>query len=825
MSKLNTFTDAARAARQVPMIPVYLFDGNPMQLQAGNPVVVRASILAQVFGLERFVLLKADKPESEDFDMQRWRATLEYVLGNGVMHQGKRFKVVGASSSLKDGKFWLAEESLIPEIHKYFKSAQEALVYFGILTSGCHQGIRQLDTPIKLVEDGELGTGDGFGFVPIRLLRQLNLPEKQIQVRFVGATWLGKGTLHPYDGDELILPDSIIKGAGRPDDQPYYFGVRDVAEVRRFRSNFTVSQWFSHEVHSQLREVVDRKLEVIRQTFESAATALTFLGLVARWSDDSGNYIDSEARTTLEAFLKAGLSPKHRWIHQHLKRLTRKAYVELASGGGIELSGRMMAFARLPEDTVCIPDLPRGKVMVSRYPIRDKASFVVVNNAPDAGHGAKDGSIYMNEILARQLDGDFDGDYAIVCSQEAVIAALDSPAWLDGYQRVDVPAKQRKADPLHLLPYVATESLGNSIGYLTYLIAGCVAEGKSEYVADLSAQLQSEVQKLKWDTRCDWDKVKRVEERVKIPDYLGQLKSDKQLFVREAPALDYNHCVAVNYNYVAGAWAENESSPQPLLNFRHKLPLWSHEAVPMLMPEAKAVVSYYNNWISRILENNPEPDEAEIQPPLEFLKSWAASKNLEREAWAIAVWNVVHESRSESSSGSAAFHAFPDETLKLLQQEQGGCLQIRPANGRSASNSGEVFHFNGRSYHRFLSEQLQQCPLKRDMQTAETHVIPVVGGWHMQPGDSKRQQLERFRERIGDTSATATVQTLKVDGRIMFYADDLCLGQIAKDSIYHGLLPEDLKFQAQYLLKGQTVYLMLSAEGNETNNEVSGCAC
>jgi hypothetical protein len=96
---------------------------------------------------------------------------LEYVLGYGIIHSNRHFRIIGASSSLKDSKFYMATESLIPEIHSYFGSTREALSYFGILTSSCHHGIWKMSTRIDLVKDSKKGTGDGFGFVPESILK------------------------------------------------------------------------------------------------------------------------------------------------------------------------------------------------------------------------------------------------------------------------------------------------------------------------------------------------------------------------------------------------------------------------------------------------------------------------------------------------------------------------------------------------------------------------------------------------------------------------------------------------------------------------------
>ncbi|NIV10766.1 MAG: hypothetical protein GWN62_05610 [Aliifodinibius sp.] len=43
------------------------------------------------------------------------------------------------------------------------------------------------------------------------------------------------------------------------------------------------------------------------------------------------------------------------------------------------------------------------------------------------------------------------------------------------------------------------------------------------------------------------------------------------------------------------------------------------------------------------------PDGDDLRPAIEFLRSWADSKDKERSAWAISVWNACHECRLSSS--------------------------------------------------------------------------------------------------------------------------------------------------------------------------------
>ena len=809
MQPLTQFNDALSAANQVhsSQIQAFCFTGNPTNVKPDESVYIRASILEQKYGLENFRILKAVKPAQDNFNSYQWRAALEYVLGKGIEHNGKNYKIFGASSSLKDGKYWLAKESLIPQIHSYFKSAQEALSYFGIFTSSCYHGIHYLDFPIRLVEDGNFDTGDGMGYIPVKLLAHLKLPIRQIQVRFVGESWLGKGTLLPGDVDEFILPKSMIKGKGIPDGKPYYFGIRDIAQKRKYSSNFTVAQWFPKEVHDELRPVVDKKLRMIDQALSTPEHALAFLGLLSNKSEENDNSLTTEVRTTVEAFLRAGISPKHRWIHHHLKSFMRKAYIELASGSGIELTGLMMAYADLKEGEICASELPEGRLVISRYPIRDRASFVVVRNNPKAVKNPQRGTVFMNESLAKQLDGDFDGDYAILCTQRPIIRAVSSSKWQDNYQRVEAPAKERRSDPFSALPFVAAESIGNSIGYVTYLISACVAEEKHDYIPMLSSELQAEVQKLKWNTSLNWRRIEDVSKYVKIPEYLSWFKTDKELFVRKAKRLQENSVIAQNYNYVVDRWHEHDSKPEPLINFRHLIPLWSDEKAHEYIPEVKAVVHYYNKWINQILSENPDPDYEKIRPAIEFLRAWSDAKTENRESWAVALWSVVHESRSSISSGSAAFLAFQDEMISLLKNNQNGLLKVAPyVQGQYETNS-VVFEFNGKKYLKYFSDSTIQMTQR----TVEDRVLvlPLVGGYYQINLPEPSAQLSAFRRRFENLEKETTIVTREHNNDVYFFAQNFCLGKLPKDHDFYSAIEAGQSFIAHLSLKARTVYAMI----------------
>ncbi len=755
------------------MIPCYTYNG--ARLKHAPSIPLRDTIIERM--IDPFNLVRIQLKYPEDGPDDRWYAACEALLGGGLDHDGKRFRILGGSSSIKKGHFWLATDEVRKLIHPFFRSSQEALSYLGTLFSGCHHGIHRLDG-IKghVVAEGEAGTGDGMGFISKALVEKLGLAARQLQVRLVSDSpdqrWLAKGTLLPadlHDGVNFLLPDSMIKGAGTPpQNQPWtcWFGVRDVATTRPYSSSFSIAEWFDQAVLDAVWPMAEQKLDVIRDALTDRKAALSFLGLVSR--EDEFN----DVRTKAEAFLQAGVGPEHPWLHRQLVQLMRREYVRLATGGGLELTGCMGAYADLPDGVICAVDLPAGPVILSRYPIRDPWSLQAVWNEPEAVANPLEGTVYLNNDLASILDGDFDGDYYIINTQDSVVEAVASAEWYPDYQRKDTPPKTRLKDPLAALPFVAVKALGNRIGSLTYGIAAAVHAGRLDKVAALSAGLQCEVQRLKWNTQAD--RALLEDPDLQMPDYIAAAKTDRDLFVRKAEMIERDFPLVHNYNRVVARWQSDTMQTSSLVYFKGLVPIWMEPAALDLVEETKAVTMTYNKWIASILQQNPEPSEDDLAGPIRFLEAWDRSKTDNRRAWAVAMWHVVHGSRAETT-GSAAFHCFSQETVDLMLEQQSTIRSI-------------------------IVPQRKSTPQPLWLQEA---VIPLVGS--LNQGISKPEDV---LAQIRQVDNIVKVTTRPNGGtNAAFWLDTLYLGQVPQDHLLYSAVPENLSFQARIQLRGRTVYL------------------
>ncbi len=132
----------------------------------------------------------------------------------------REYRLIGASGSAKDGKFYAVDaghEKLIAE--RFQKWPQAAITYFGILVSDCKVVIQEPNVDVLVVEDHALGTNDCRGWISERLFGKLGLPEQRFyQFRLAFDRTQAKGSFKVMQNDaadlvgaDIILPESSIK--------------------------------------------------------------------------------------------------------------------------------------------------------------------------------------------------------------------------------------------------------------------------------------------------------------------------------------------------------------------------------------------------------------------------------------------------------------------------------------------------------------------------------------------------------------------------------------------------------------------------------------
>jgi hypothetical protein len=101
------------------------------------------------------------------------QAIVEHALQN-LECDGVRYRLIGASGSAKQGKFYAANVAYEKKLAERFReSPQAAITYFGILVSSCRVRIEDPDRTVLVVDDHELGTNDCRGWICQSLFERL----------------------------------------------------------------------------------------------------------------------------------------------------------------------------------------------------------------------------------------------------------------------------------------------------------------------------------------------------------------------------------------------------------------------------------------------------------------------------------------------------------------------------------------------------------------------------------------------------------------------------------------------------------------------------
>ena len=174
-------------------IQSYTYDG--LEIQQSERVIMRNTLLLHLFNADSFLTLRCKKHPEVEYDS--FRNSLEMLFISGISHEGRLYKLLGAGSSLKDGKVLLSTEDVITTLQPQFSNCAELLSYMGIYTSSNSFGIYDLEYSLSLMDQeyqsGGIISSDGLGFIPISLIEELNLPIRQLQIRIVGNNWQCKG--------------------------------------------------------------------------------------------------------------------------------------------------------------------------------------------------------------------------------------------------------------------------------------------------------------------------------------------------------------------------------------------------------------------------------------------------------------------------------------------------------------------------------------------------------------------------------------------------------------------------------------------------------
>jgi hypothetical protein len=353
---------------------------------------------------------------------------------------GVEYKLVGASGSAKDGKFYFVDQPHAKPIAERFQHWPEAaIVYFSILISDCKLVTDLPDFRIVVVEDHVLGTNDCRGWIRESLYRKLHLsPDRFCQFRLAfdaREPKQAKGALKAMSdrvADRLavdcILPESAckpnLKGgnrflpqigtSGRLYTGPAVLGIKQWSRVTEYGSSYTLVEHASNQA-LQL-EIMPRAIEEVRKVrkawddgdYEGLLRVLgkseedaTFDMSFDPEALEGGSNSPSEEWEPAEAVLladKSGNSIRFPYVSNQINRkLARWAFRTLTSGGFklpafaladdgilVEHEGKILSASDwIPEDTA-ITSVPAEQSLCIRYPIRMQEDLLPVRHIADS---------------------------------------------------------------------------------------------------------------------------------------------------------------------------------------------------------------------------------------------------------------------------------------------------------------------------------------------------------------------------------------------------------------------------------------------------------
>ncbi len=547
----------------------------------------------------------------------------------GVRHNGVHYKMVGASGSAKNGKYYFCDAAHEPALAKRFAMWPEAAItYFGILVSNLKVVHQEADKTVFVVEDLKLGTNDCRGWIRKGLFQKLQQPDGYFyQFRLAFGDTQAKGSFKVMSDDvadalgcDIIVPESSTKPSPKKSSilksffgtevqsyrGPVIIGIREISRPLTFESSYTVLQ------HAPEAAIATEIVPQARERIEALKTAwagrnhqalVDMIGCSVRNDDPEGEELQRIIEATLLADGSGELT-RHPYIHRQLDRLLARWAYKLMTGGGLDLP----AFA-LADDGVLYLDngkvrsaadwMPTDRAITSsssdrslcvRYPVRMKedllpmvhlhaeetATLLAASEGLQIEHARTvvaqqltlKGTYTLHSETAKLNGGDFDFDWVCAIESERFPLFVADRFALTKAHKVVKTKHERSKSPWFNLEFVALKSRGNQIGVITDLMSSCVAADRHDLLYELVAELQNKIDSLKHNVRADRTKLQAIRTEVGAAPWLS-LKNAKT--VSELPLsieVKSSDRIGRLYNQLRKDIADLLDKPFPIEQFR-----------------------------------------------------------------------------------------------------------------------------------------------------------------------------------------------------------------------------------------------------------------
>jgi hypothetical protein len=701
-----------------------------------------------------------------------------------IVHNNTPYKLVGASGSSKDGKFYFADAEHAPALEQRFQSwPQAAIVYFGILVSPCQVLIDEADASVLVVPDHVLGTNDCRGWIRRSLFDKLALPPNRMyQFRLAFENTQAKGSFKVVEDDaadllraDIILPLSSLKPGLKDADKVkpegrrfrgrMVLGIREFSRLLEFESSYTLIE---HAPDDSLQlEILPEAIRQVRNLNESLTKGdyrqlLEILGI-----DPEEKSEDEEVRNVEATLLadKSGHMVRFPYVNQQLNRLLARWAYKAATSGGFTLPAFALAddgflFAHdgtvysgsdwVPENKAIVA-LPSQRGLCIRYPIRmvedllplqhmgasetlEQLIAVLEKQGCTRGqHQAAEqivsqqlqleGVYVLHAKTAKNNGGDFDFDWVCVLEEDR-FPRFVRPRFELTSRFHQEKTKKKARSPWWNLMHVAMKARGNQIGMITDLKTSCLAAGRPDLAYKLVTELQNALDNLKHDVEPDHKVINEIRQEVTTAPWLryknAQAISELPIHL-DVAATDR---IGILYNHVRKEIQDLLDSKLPIGEFKG---LITGEMVYRVMfDECRFVNSVYAAIVGKISERQ-EQLKAQLDKTTqeweEFKKSKNPDKALRRTKYLARqkAFALHRESEERAKQEMKAFISWVRVWAGSKKENRAGWLQALHTVVCNGRGSGGIL------FHAFPQEMIEKLAAKTGGRSIRVSLPDLTG--------------------------------------------------------------------------------------------------
>lgn len=330
--------------------------------------------------------------------LEFWEASAIRNCMVALLHNGVQYRMIGASGSAKNGRFYFADVDHAPVIKERFQRWPEAaFVYLGIQTSQCKVMIDLPNIGVLVVPDNDLGTNDCRGWISRRVFEQMQLAARgtredvfpyantktftlpadciyQSRIAFGNVQAKGLCKIMENDvadvlGADVILPKSSVKpgltGSERrlESDRPELkaqkgnwrfvegrtvIGFREFSHPLKFESSYQVLQHAPEKVI--MTEVVPQARQLIQELTDAwhvgnHLKVVEMIGKKVPFGEEHQEKHEEEYQAVEAALLADGSGEitRHPYIQKNVKRLIARWGYKMCTGGGLQIPAFTLA--------------------------------------------------------------------------------------------------------------------------------------------------------------------------------------------------------------------------------------------------------------------------------------------------------------------------------------------------------------------------------------------------------------------------------------------------------------------------------------------------